>query len=236
MAEGERSAGEVKRFQKTAKLLTDACMLALFIYLMSYRVTRELAWHAIFGAVLFALFALHHILNFRFYRTLFRGKYAFRRVLLLISDLLLTASMLFMAASSLGMSGTVVDLGIAMTQTARDTHVVSTAWRYVLMALHLGFHLNLLFVKIENRTKGTVWEFTVYVLFAVCGVFGGISFLKSGLWQDMFLLRREHAYLSLPLFLAEYVGILFFGMILMHIVLLLERSKKACRARPILDA
>ena len=76
----------------------------------------------------------------------------------------------------------------------------------------------------------------MYVLFAVCGVFGGISFLKSELWQDMFLLRREHAYLSRPLFLAEYVGILFFGMILMHIVLLLERSKKACRARPILDA
>ena len=123
-----------------------------------------------------------------------------------------------------------------MTQTALDMHVVSSAWGYVLMALHLGFHLHPLLVKIENSAKGTVWEFTVYVLLAACGVFGGISFLDSELWQDMFLLRREHVYLSLPRFLAEYVGILFLGMILMHVVLLLERSKKACGARLMSDA
>ena len=124
----------MKRILKAVKISVDVLMLVLFIYLMSYRVTRALGLHAIFGAALFGLFVLHHVLNWNFYRSIFRGKYGFRRVLLIVSDLLLTVAMLFMAASSLGMSGAVVDLGITMTQTARDLHVVSTAWGYVLMA------------------------------------------------------------------------------------------------------
>ena len=219
----------MRNFLKTIKILTDALMLALFIYLMSYRVTRALGLHAIFGASLFALFILHHILNYRFYRAMFRGKYGFRRILLLVSDLLLTVAMLFMAASSLGMSGAVIDLGITMTQTARDMHIVSTAWGYVLMALHLGFHLHPLLMKAEKKSKGTVLEYAVYVLLAAFAVFGVISFIKSELWQDMFLLRIGHTYITAQTFLIEYIGILVLGMIVMHGILRITtpRSKAA---------
>ena len=206
----------MKRFTKAVKISVDVLMLALFIYLMSYRVTRALGLHAIFGASLFALFILHHILNYRFYRTMFRGKYSFRRILLVVSDLLLTVAMLFMAASSLGMSGAVVDLGITMTQTARDMHVVSTAWGYLLMALHLGFHLHPLLIKAEKKAKGTVLEYAVYVLLVAGAVFGLVSFVKSELWQDMFLLRTGHTYIPALTFVIEYIGILVFGALVMH--------------------
>ncbi len=217
----------MKRLPKVVKISIDVLMLALFIYLMSYRVTKALGLHAIFGAALFGLFILHHVLNWRFYRSIFRGKYSFRRVLLVVSDLLLTVAMLFMAASSLGMSGAVVDLGITMTQTARDMHVVSTAWGYVLMALHLGFHLHPLLVKTEKRTKGTVMEYPVYVLLATGTVLGVLAFVKSELWQDMFLLRTGHTYIPVQTFLAEYIGILFLGAIGMHVAFHLGRLKKA---------
>ena len=213
----------MKRLLKAVKISVDVLMLALFLYLMSYRVTRALGLHAIFGAALFGLFVLHHVLNWRFYRSMFRGKYGFRRVLLIVSDLFLTVAMLFMAASSLGMSGAVVDLGITMTQTARDMHIVSTAWGYVLMALHLGFHLHPLLAKAEKRAKGTVMEYPVYVLLAVCLALSVFAFVKSELWQDMFLLRAGHTYIPLQTFLAEYVGILLFGAMVMHVVLSADR-------------
>ena len=217
----------MKCLVKAVKISVDALMLALFLYLMSYRVTRALGLHAIFGAALFGLFVLHHVLNWRFYRSMFRGKYGFRRVLLVVSDLLLTVAMLFMAASSLGMSGAVVDLGITMTQIARDMHVVSTAWGYVLMALHLGFHLHPLLVKAEKKAKGTVMEYPVYVLLAAGTVFGVFAFVKSELWQDMFLLRTGHTYIPVQTFLAEYIGILLLGAMVMHVILHLEQLKKA---------
>lgn len=213
----------MKHLVKVVKISVDVLMLALFLYLMSYRVTRALGLHAIFGAALFGLFILHHVLNYRFYRSMFRGKYGFRRVLLIISDLLLTVAMLFMAASSLGMSGAVVDLGITMTQTARDMHVVSAAWGYVLMALHLGFHLHPLLVKAEKKTKGTVMEYPVYVLLAAGTAFGIFAFVKSELWQDMFLLRTGHTYIPVLTFLAEYIGILLLGAMVMHVALSAER-------------
>ena len=213
----------MKHLVKAVNISVDVLMLVLFIYLMSYRVTRALGLHAILGAALFVLFVLHHVLNWHFYRSIFRGKYGFRRVLLIVSDLLLMVAMLFMAASSLGMSGAVVDLGITMTQTARDMHVISTAWWYVLMALHLGFHLHPLLVKAEKKAKGTVMEYPVYVLLAAGLVFGVFAFVKSELWRDMFLLRMEHTYIPLRTFLAEYIGILFLGAMVMHIMLGVHR-------------
>lgn len=215
----------MKRFSKAVKISLDVLMLVLFIYLMSYRVTRALGLHAIFGASLFGLFILNHALNWRFYRSMFHGRYGFRRVLLIVSDLLLTVAMLFMAASSFGMSGAVVDLGITMTQAARDMHVVSTAWGYVLMSLHLGFHLHSLLVKVERKAKGTVMEYPVYVLLAAGTVFGVFVFAKSELWQDMFLVRTEHAYIPAQTFLAEYIGILLLGAIVMHVVFGAETKK-----------
>lgn len=213
----------MKHLSKAVKISVDVLMLALFLYLMSYRVTRALGLHAIFGAALFGLFILHHVLNWRFYRSMFRGKYGFRRILLIVSDLLLTVDMILMAASSLGMSGAVVDLGIKMTQTARDMHVISTAWGYMLMALHLGFHLHPLLVKAEKKTKGTIMEYPVYVLLAAGLAFGVFTFVKSELWQDMFLLRTGHTYIPLQTFFAEYVGILLFGTMVIHIALNVHR-------------
>lgn len=209
----------MKHLLKAIKIFVDVIMLALFIYLMSYRVTRALGLHAVFGASLFGLFVLHHILNYRFYRSMFCGKYSFRRVLLIVSDLLLTVAMLFMAASSLGMSGAVVDLGITMTQTARDMHVVSTAWGYVLMALHLGFHLHPTLVKAEKKSNGTVMEYPVYVLLAAGTALGVFAFVKSELWQDMVLLRTGHTYMPVQTFVIDYIGILLLGATVMHIVL-----------------
>ena len=93
----------MSKFLKPTKIIVDIAMLALLVYLMTYRVTRAIALHALFGTILVVLFVLHHALNFRFYRTLFKGKFKINRVILITIDILLTISMVLIIASSLGM-------------------------------------------------------------------------------------------------------------------------------------
>lgn len=68
-------------------------------------------------------------------------------------------------------------------------------------------------------------EYPVYVLLAAGTVFGVFVFAKSELWQDMFLVRTEHAYIPAQTFLAEYIGILLLGAIVMHVVFGAETKK-----------
>ena len=215
-----------KQFLKFTKIGVDVIMLALFIYLMSYRATRGIMLHALFGAALLALFVLHHVLNYRFYKAMFSGKYRFRRILLTICNVLLTIAMLFVAGSSLGLSGVVIDLGIPLKQSSWDLHIVSTAWCFVLMALHLGFHTHSLLKKLVKKTKGTILGYAVYVLFVFCFAFGIFSFVKSELWQDMFLLPTIHSSITLLNLVAEYVGILVLAALIMHTLLSIFSRKQ----------
>ena len=182
--------------------------------------------HALFGAALLALFVLHHVLNYRFYKAMFSGKYRFRRILLTICNFLLTIAMLFVAGSSLGLSGVVIDLGIPLKQSSWDLHIVSTAWCFVLMALHLGFHTHSLLKKLVKKTKGTILGYAVYVLFVFCFAFGIFSFVKSELWQDMFLLPTVHSSITLLNLVAEYVGILVLAALIMHTLLSIFSRKQ----------
>lgn len=175
--------------------------------------------HALFGAVLLALFVFHHFLNYRFYKAMFSGKYNFKRITLTVSNVLLTIAMLLVAGSSLGLSGVVIDLGIPLVQSSWDLHIVSTAWCFVLMTLHLGFHAHPLFKKLTKKTKGTVLEYAIYVLFTFCFAFGIYSFARSELWQDLFFLPTIHSSVTLLNFLIEYVGVLILGTLTMHALL-----------------
>ncbi len=215
----------MKMLLKPTKIIVDIAMLALLVYLMTYRVTRAIALHALFGTILIVLFVLHHALNFRFYRTLFKGKFKVNRVILVALDILLTISMVFIIASSLGLSSAVIDLGIPMTQTSWNIHVASTSWCFVLTALHLGFHLHPFIKKVTWKTKGTVLEYAIYVIFLAFAVFGIYSFIKSEIWQSMFLIHVGHTFPTLPTFILQHVGILILGMLVMHTILCLTTWK-----------
>lgn len=114
------------KMRKLLKIITDILMFADFIFLMSHEVVRNLSAHGIFGATLFALFILHHILNGGFYRSLNRGKYNSVRILLSASAWLLFALMILMAFSSVMMSGAVFAFSsINMTSWSRPLHAFS---------------------------------------------------------------------------------------------------------------
>jgi len=141
--------------KKLLKIITDILMFADFIFLMSHEVVRNLSAHGIFGATLFALFVLHHILNGGFYRSLNRGKYNSVRMLLSATAWLLFALMILMAFSSVMMSGAVfVFSSINMTSWSRPLHTFSCSWGFLLMGFHLGLHLHSKLKKLESAANG----------------------------------------------------------------------------------
>ena len=60
--------------KKILKIITDVFMTAALLLLMAYSLIGEAA-HEWLGVIIFLLFVLHHILNIKWYRNLFRVNY-----------------------------------------------------------------------------------------------------------------------------------------------------------------
>lgn len=141
--------------KKTLKIITDILMFADFIFLMSHEVVRNLSSHGIFGAALFALFILHHILNGGFYRSALRGKYNSVRILLSATVWILFILMILMAFSSVMMSGAIFTFSsINMTSWSRPLHTFSCSWEFLVMGFHLGLHLHSKLKRLETAANG----------------------------------------------------------------------------------
>ncbi len=74
------------------KKAVDVMMTAALLFLMGYQFWGGKA-HEWAGAGIFVLFAAHHILNWRWYRNLFRGKYSPMRIFQAGVDVLTFLSM-----------------------------------------------------------------------------------------------------------------------------------------------
>lgn len=140
--------------KRKIKIAVDTAMYFIFLYLMSYRAGRGLLLHGVLGCVIFALFILHHFLNLNWYKSVKRKKNFFGNFILII-DFLLLADMIILAVSSVMLSGMVFSFSpFKITGTARDLHVLSTSWGFVLSAFHFALHTHF-FLKscIKKRRK-----------------------------------------------------------------------------------
>ena len=123
------------------KIVIDALMTLALLFLMGYQFWGDVA-HEWAGAGMFVLFIVHHILNWNWYKTLFRGKYTPFRIFQLILDLAVFAAMICLMISGIMLSNYVfvflnIHGGISL---ARLLHMASSYWGFVVMALHLGIH------------------------------------------------------------------------------------------------
>ncbi|MDD2648498.1 MAG: DUF4405 domain-containing protein [Eubacteriales bacterium] len=197
-----------------AKLTIDIAMTVLFLIQMGYHMLDNRA-HEWTGVALCLLFLLHHILNGSWHTHLFKGKYNAQRILLTVTDVLLTLCMIAIIASSIMVSRHVFSfLGLKMRALGRQLHMPSTMWGFVLMGLHLGLHWSMMLSAMKRACKRKASRWAVLagriVLIAVCA-FGAYQFIERGLWMELFRLR-EFAFLdygeSLLFFSASYIAIL----------------------------
>lgn len=167
-------------------MIIDIIMVVLLPMLMAYSLIGE-TFHEIAGTAMFVLFIVHHILNRGWYKTLFRGKYTARRIFQTIINMFLLVFMFLQPVSGILMSKhlyTFLDVP-GISAMAREIHLVSAYWGFVLLSLHAGTHLTVPLGKLKWVGKRT-WVITISVLTAI-SLYGIYAFIKRQLAGYMFL-------------------------------------------------
>ena len=197
------------------RLSIDFAMTVLLLLLMARQLTGEAA-HEWLGAGMFALWILHHILNFKWYSHIGKRRYTPPRMFQLAVNLLLFISMAGMMISAVILSREVfrflpISGGISL---ARSMHILCAFWSFVLMALHLGLHWNMILGHI-GRAAGLVLPRPARTALGIAGaaaaVYGLYAFLKNQLLSYLFL-TFHFVYFDFErpviLFAAEYMAIM----------------------------
>ena len=92
--------------KKNMRIIIDIILFIMFILLMGYHITGN-AIHEILGVITFILFIVHHIINLRWYKMIFKGKYNFYRIVQMIFNTLLFLAMIGIMISSVMISSNV---------------------------------------------------------------------------------------------------------------------------------
>lgn len=173
--------------KKIIKISIDIIMTLLFFLLTAYHWTGD-EIHEYLGFSLFIFFIAHHILNFNWYKNLFKGKYSFNRILNTFINIALFVCMLGLMISGIMFSRKVLfflNLG-GGGMFNRRLHMLSASWGFVFISAHIGMHWGM-FMSIGNKFIKLKNAF-VQVLGILIAVYGIYSFIKRELYQKMFLL------------------------------------------------
>lgn len=173
--------------KKIIKILVDIIMTLLFFLLTAYHWTGD-EIHEYLGFSLFVFFIVHHILNFNWYKSLFKGKYSFNRILNTFINTMLILCMLGLMISGIMFSRKVLFFlnlsGGGMFN--RKLHMLSASWGFVFISAHIGMHWGM-FMSMGNKfiKLKTAFASVLGILIAIYGIY---SFIKRELYQKMFLL------------------------------------------------
>lgn len=214
---------------KKFRIILDIVMTCLFIILMGYYVTDNEV-HEILGTITFVLFIIHHILNIKWYKSIFKGKHSFQRTFHIILNLLLFIVMLGMMVSGIMISANVFAfLDIPTTMFGRRLHMLSTSWGFVLMAIHVGLHITSFMNKLNKKMKNSTFEYVYYFILIILGVLGIYSFIDLKVWEDMFLLNdfKFFDYKQSPgLFYLKYLLVLIAVALVIYVIFSIIRKVK----------
>lgn len=211
----------------SSRMLTDFAMTVLLLCQMAYMLVGESA-HEWMGAAMFVIFLIHHVLNWRWYRNLIRGRYTLLRILQTVVNSIVFLCMLGLMVSGIMMSRYVfsfLDLSGNMG-FARTLHMLSAYWGFLFMSVHIGLHWNMIMNmagKMAGVTagKGTAGKRTVgkeagwalRILAWGAALYGIYAFIKHDIASYLFL-RNMFVFVffdvSQPLgqFIAEYAAMM----------------------------
>ncbi|MDE7194273.1 MAG: DUF4405 domain-containing protein [Oscillospiraceae bacterium] len=173
------------------KIVTDILMTATLLMLMSYQITGQ-ELHEWLGAGMLVLFIVHNALNYKWYASLFKGKYKPLRIFGTVLNFAVLASIIMLGYSGIVMSRHVfkfldIERGMAL---ARSMHLAVSYWGFVLMSLHLGFHWGMfigVFRKIIKGKTRPALAWSMRIIAAAVGIYGAICFVKADIFSYIFL-------------------------------------------------
>ena len=196
------------------KIIVDILMSVILILLMAYSLVGEAA-HEWLGIGLFALFILHHVLNNRWSRNVFKGKYTPFRILQTVLVFLSLSSMTGSAISGIVISRhALAFLPISGgTSWARTLHILSGYWGFVFISLHIGLHWGAMMNGMKKMFKKSfaVRTWIVRAIGWMIAGYGAYAFIIRDIGSYM-LLKIQFVFFDLaePLifFLLDYIAVM----------------------------
>lgn len=208
------------------KVGIDILMTILILILMAYSITGQ-QLHEYIGVSVFILFAVHNILNRRWYKNLLKGRYNSIRLFQTIINLLLVIIVMGLIVSGIILSSYIFSsLNISGgTALARSIHLVASYWCFIIISMHIGLHWGMVTSRLKKIPQKII--ITIRVIATIIAVYGGYLFIYYKIF-DYMLLRTQFAMgyeKSAVLFVVEYLAILIcFAYIAYYISKLLRRD------------
>lgn len=206
------------------KIAVDVLMAAGMLFMSGYHLWGDVA-HEWVGAGVFVLFIVHHILNFNFYKSLFKGKFSAYRITLIIVDFLTLAAMLALMYSGITMSRhAFAFLKIeSRLAPARRLHILGSYWGILIMGLHLGLHwsmfLSIADKKFKTKSASKIRSVICFSAGALIACYGAYVLIKRDFFTYMFL-KSEFVFLDYEetkiLFYLDYFALMGLCVFVMH--------------------
>ena len=228
------------------RMSIDITMTILSIILMggNYLFPADLV-HEILGVGLFVLWAIHIILNHRWYGAIFRGKYNPYRIMQTVINCCILICTIFLMISGIILSNHIftflnIQGGLGF---ARIAHLIASHWYYLFMSLHIGLHVGMITNKIKDKintgkdssnenpkhqikTRKIIFR----ILLTLTCLYGLYAFIVRGIWrylilqQQFFFFDLERGYI---LFALDYISIIILFATISHLVAtILKRNQK----------
>ena len=196
------------------KIAVDIGMTVMLLFLMTYGLIGEAA-HEWLGIGMFVLFIIHHILNRKWSRNVFKGKYTPLRIwqtVLVIGILLTIAGSMYSGVilSKHALSFLSIKGGGAF---ARKIHMVSAYCGFVLMSLHLGIHWGMMMGMARRIVKEVpiAGRWMIRGTAALVAGYAVYAFIRREIGHYMFL-QNQYVFFDfeepLIFFLADYIAVM----------------------------
>ena len=196
------------------KLTVDLAMTALLLLLMAYELIGQAA-HEWLGIGIFVLFILHHFLNGKWLRSIFKCRYTPLRFFQTVLNVLILASMAGSMVSGVILSRhALAFLPIKGGRSfARSLHMVCAYGGFMLMSLHLGLHWSMILGIAAKHGKRSAqsgkWIFRGIGVLIAC--YGAYAFLKRDIGAYM-LLQNKFVFFDfeepLVFFMLDYMAVM----------------------------
>jgi glucan phosphoethanolaminetransferase (alkaline phosphatase superfamily) len=168
--------------QLAARLIIDFAMTVLLLCAYAYRITGDAA-HEWIGIAVFASFAVHNMINWRWYKSIFKGKYTLRRTIAAIVNISLAFTMAALFVTGLLQSRTVLAfLRLPGDMLLRQTHTAAAYWGLPLIGVHAGLHWEMIMNGFRKMTRvsgsspaRTVTLRAISVMIAVYGIYASFD-------------------------------------------------------------
>ena len=172
--------------------------------------------HQICGIALVVLWAVHVVLNRRWYGSLFKGKYQPFRIMQLIVNCGVLICAVLLMISGLLMAWFIPADWVGVTLGfARTTHLLASHWYYIFMAFHIGLHA----AMIANKMK--IHGLVPRIICIIISLYGVYAFIVRGVWKYMFGLQQFFFFdfnRGYVLFALDYLSILVLFATVIHYI------------------